>query len=47
VLPELARDRWVAIPLRVRASVPKGFVNDFSIQQLVTPPTNLQGKNLP
>jgi hypothetical protein len=38
VLPELARDRWVAVPLRVRASDPTGFVNDFSIQQLVTQP---------
>ena len=38
VLPELTQDRWVAVPLRVRASDPKGFVNDFSIQQLVTQP---------
>jgi hypothetical protein len=38
VLPELAHDRWVAVPLRVRASDPKGFVNDFSIQQLVAQP---------
>ena len=35
VLPELANDRWVAVPLRVRATDAKGFVNDFSIQQLV------------
>jgi hypothetical protein len=38
VLPELAHDRWVAVPWRVRASDPKGFVNDFSMQQLVTQP---------
>lgn len=38
VLPELAGDRWVAVPLRVRASDPDGFANDFSIQQLVTQP---------
>jgi hypothetical protein len=38
VLPELAGDRWVAVPLRARASDPKGFVNDFSMQQLVTQP---------
>ncbi len=38
VLSEFAHDRWVAVPLRVRASDPKGFVNDFSIQQLITQP---------
>jgi hypothetical protein len=38
VLPELAHDRWVAVPWRARASDPKGFVNDFSMQQLVTQP---------
>ena len=38
VLPEFAHDRWVAVPLRARASDPKGFANDFSIQQLVTQP---------
>jgi hypothetical protein len=38
VLPELAQDRWAAVPFRVRASDARGFVNDFSIQQLVTQP---------
>jgi hypothetical protein len=38
VLPELAHDRWVAVPLRVRASDAKGFLNDFTMQQLSTQP---------
>ena len=38
VLPELAQDRWVAVPLRARATDPKGHLNDFSIRDLVTKP---------
>jgi hypothetical protein len=38
VLPELAEDRWVAVPQRVRATDPKGHVNDFSIHDLITKP---------
>jgi len=38
VMPELAQDRWIAVPLRVRATDPKGFANDFSIHDLVTQP---------
>ncbi len=38
VLPELAKDRWVAIPLRARASDPKGHVNDFSLGELISKP---------
>ena len=38
VLPELANDRWAAVPQRVRATDPKGHVNDFSIRSLVTKP---------
>jgi len=36
VLPELSQDRWVAVPLRARATDPKGHVNDFSARDLVT-----------
>ena len=35
---EIAQDRWVAVPLRARATDPKGYVNDFSIQDLITKP---------
>ena len=38
VSADLGGDRWVAIPLRARATDPKGYVNDFSIQDLVTKP---------
>ena len=38
VLPELAGDRWVAVPLRTRATDPKGHFNDFSIGRLATQP---------
>jgi hypothetical protein len=38
VLLQFARDRWVAIPLRARATDPKGFENDFSISQLINEP---------
>ena len=38
VLAELNNDRWVAVPMRARASDPKGHVNDFSIHDLVTLP---------
>lgn len=37
-LPELAGDRWVAVPLRVRATDPKGYVNDFSVDELIGRP---------
>ena len=37
-LSEFAHDRWVAIPLRARATDPKGFENDFSIPQLINEP---------
>src|ERR1035437_2313264 len=33
---DVAGDRWVAVPLRARATDPKGYVNDFSIQDLIT-----------
>ncbi len=38
VLGELENDHWVAVPLRARATDPKGHVNDFSIGDLVTKP---------
>ncbi|MEW6252675.1 MAG: hypothetical protein AB1716_18720, partial [Planctomycetota bacterium] len=38
VLPELAEDRWVAVPLRIRATDPPDFANDFSIHDLLTKP---------
>lgn len=38
VLPELAQDRFVAVPLRARATDPKGLVNDFSIEELISQP---------
>jgi hypothetical protein len=38
VLPDLLKDRWVAVPMRARATDPKGHVNDFSIDDLVTKP---------
>ncbi|MCL5095997.1 MAG: discoidin domain-containing protein, partial [Candidatus Omnitrophica bacterium] len=38
VLPEFAQDRWVAVPLRARATDPKGYVNDFSVNDLITKP---------
>ena len=38
VVAGLAEDRWVAVPLRVRASDPQGFVNDFSLPELLTQP---------
>jgi hypothetical protein len=38
VEPELSQDRWVAVPLRVRASDPKGYANDFSLHDLVSQP---------
>jgi hypothetical protein len=38
VLGELARDRWIAVPLRARATDPKGHLNDFSIRDLLTKP---------
>ncbi len=38
VLSELAQDRWAAVPLRARATDPKGYYNDFSIRDLVTKP---------
>jgi hypothetical protein len=38
VLPELRNDRWVAVPMRARATGPKGYVNDFTIEELVTKP---------
>lgn len=31
----LAQDRWVAVPWRARATDPKDYVNDFSIQDLM------------
>jgi hypothetical protein len=37
-LPELVGDRWVAVPLRVRATDPKGHVNDFSVAELIAQP---------
>ncbi len=36
VLPELAGDRWAAVPLRHRADVPRAF--DFSLQELTSEP---------
>ena len=36
VLTELASDRWVAVPLRVRATDAKGHVNDWCAPDLVT-----------
>jgi hypothetical protein len=36
VSAELDGDRWVAVPLRARAIDPKGYVSDFSIQELIT-----------
>jgi len=38
VVPELSQDRWVAVPLRVRATDPKDFANDFSIGELLAKP---------
>jgi hypothetical protein len=38
VEPELSQDRWVAVPLRVRASDPKDFANDFSVSDLLAKP---------
>ena len=38
VLPDLDGDHWVAVPLRARATDPKGHVNDFLIRDLVTKP---------
>jgi hypothetical protein len=38
VLAELKNDRWVAVPMRARATDPKGHVNDFSINELMTKP---------
>ncbi len=38
VFAEMRPDRWVAAPLRIRAADPGGFVNDFSIQELVSTP---------
>src|ERR1019366_2318325 len=36
VSADVAGDRWVAVPLRARATDPKGYVNDFSIPDLIT-----------
>jgi hypothetical protein len=36
VSADIREDRWVAVPLRARATDPKGYVNDFSIQDLIT-----------
>jgi hypothetical protein len=36
ILSDLRNDRWVAVPMRARATDPKGHVNDFSINDLVT-----------
>ena len=38
VLPELATDRWVAVPFRHKATDPKGYANDFSIHELLSKP---------
>ena len=38
VTPELRQDRWVAVPLRARATDPKGHVNDFLIEDLLHKP---------
>ncbi|MBI2929017.1 MAG: hypothetical protein HYY24_25415 [Verrucomicrobia bacterium] len=38
VMPELADDRWVVVPMRARATDPKGHVNDFSMADLITKP---------
>ncbi len=38
VLPEFQNDRWVAIPMRVRATDPQGYVNDFSVPDLLAHP---------
>ncbi len=38
VLPELRNDRWVAVPLRVRATDSQGAANDFAIADLLTTP---------
>ncbi len=38
VSAEIAHDRWVAVPLRARATDPKGHVNDFSIHDLLAKP---------
>jgi hypothetical protein len=35
---DIVGDRWVAVPLRARATDPKGYVNDFSIQDLIAKP---------
>lgn len=37
-LPELAQDRWSAVPFLARATDPKGYLNEFSIHDLVTQP---------
>ena len=38
VLPELAADRFVAVPFRHRATDPRGFYNDFSLGEMVNAP---------
>lgn len=38
VQPELQKDRWVAVPMRARATDPKGHVNDFAIADLLAAP---------
>ena len=38
VFPELDQDRWVAVPLRARATDAKGHLNDFSIADLLAKP---------
>ena len=38
ILADLKNDRWVALPFRSRADDPQGYVNDFSIHELMTQP---------
>lgn len=38
IMPELKEDRWVAVPMRARATDAKGHVNDFSIADLLAKP---------